>query len=720
VEDAGGFRIAVAVAVVAGIVALATRDVVGAGTAAATGVLAPVGFAVSWWRRRKENTLLKGVMFLAVLVAVAGMLRGVSGAADVEDVRGPLATMFLWVQTIHAFDVPRRRDLHFSLAASTAVVALAGSVALDSSFLWYFLPWALAAAGALGLGYRSEVLTRTPSAVRGTTGPRPLVRSAALVSATAVCVATGGLLALGFLPRGSGGRLATLPFRIPRIIPTGQAAGIVNPGLPDGGRTPPDEPFTGGQNAFFGFADYVDLRTRVDLSDKVVMRVRASRPAFWRGAVFDRYAGSAWTSSTDREQTVRGLPANVPPESTEGVPTEELTQTFYVERDMPNILFGAYHPREVWLPGGSIQVDDYRALRARFLLDEGSVYSVVSDVPTYGREDLEGIEGPAPPEIVQRYTVLPPGLPNRVRELAGRITAGEPTILGKAQAVERWLGGNTTYVLDIPPQPRGSDAVDHFLFEDRRGYCEQIASSMALLLRAVGVPTRFATGFAPGERNLFSGYFEVRGSEAHSWVEVYFPGAGWVEFDPTHEVPLGEATAEDRIPALAFAKRVLERLGDLLPGDVEISTAGLRRVLAAALGALPAVFAGAAAALGLFLGGRSGARRIAAALRRRRMLRAPPLAGEGPGVAAFRLVERAGAAAGLRRDPSTTAGEYAALLEPALRRGDGEGPASDLAGVVDVFERELYGGVPEEDREGAVRAAAGRVAAALLEPRPPG
>jgi hypothetical protein len=77
------------------------------------------------------------------------------------------------------------------------------------------------------------------------------------------------------------------------------------------------------------------------------------------------------------------------------------------------------------------------------------------------------------------------------------------------------------------------DVVEYFLFEQRRGYCEQFSSSLAVMARSLGIPARVATGYAPGEYNPFTGLYEVRASDAHAWVEVYFPGYGWSTFDPT-------------------------------------------------------------------------------------------------------------------------------------------------------------------------------------------
>ncbi len=113
------------------------------------------------------------------------------------------------------------------------------------------------------------------------------------------------------------------------------------------------------------------------------------------------------------------------------------------------------------------------------------------------------------------------------------------------------------------------DAVDEFLFVRHQGFCENIASAMALLLRAVGVPTRVVTGFGPGSRNAFTGYYDVRESDAHAWVEVLYPAAGWVQYDPTFGVPPANPGLASRFVApqvIAAAGRFVARI---IPGPVK-------------------------------------------------------------------------------------------------------------------------------------------------------
>jgi hypothetical protein len=126
------------------------------------------------------------------------------------------------------------------------------------------------------------------------------------------------------------------------------------------------------------------------------------------------------------------------------------------------------------------------------------------------------------------------------------------------------MGSHTRYTTDIPPLPRGADTVDEFLFGNRQGYCEQISTSLAVMLRTLGVPTREATGYVPGPYNPITDLYDVQAKDAHAWVQVWFPGFGWQSFDPTAYVPdanpspaatLGHDTLDTvkRIPAVPTA-----------------------------------------------------------------------------------------------------------------------------------------------------------------------
>ena len=103
-----------------------------------------------------------------------------------------------------------------------------------------------------------------------------------------------------------------------------------------------------------------------------------------------------------------------------------------------------------------------------------------------------------------------------MRALAHTITASAPTAYDKVLAIEQWLGQHTQYSLDIPRLPKGADAVDQYVFVDRKGFCEQIGTTLVVMLRELGIPARLAVGYTPGERNPFTGLYEVKASDAHA------------------------------------------------------------------------------------------------------------------------------------------------------------------------------------------------------------
>lgn len=715
----------IAVAVMFAIVGLLAQGLVNAATGIAVLLLTPAGFYVSWRRRNDRNFALKIALAAGAVLAFAHFLRGISGARSIDDTRTPLAEIFLWVQTLNSFDQPRRKNLHFSLASSVVLIAQAGSLALDIKFLGFFLPWGAAALAALVLSFRSEARERhlglmaarprrssagTGSGLRRLTvlglGPRG-------AAATLLGILLAGSVAFGFAPRGGGRYLAGFPFKIPNFIPTNTSAGIFNPGLPNLD-SPGSDPANVAPGAYFGFGNFVDLRTRASLPDDVVLRVRADRPAFWRGMVFDTYSSSVWTSSDKSFESRIGIPADIPHEPLiPPINGETISQTFYVARDQPNIIFTAYHPSQIWFPGEIVEFDSSRALRARVLLTNDLVYSVISEVPALSQSDLEVTTIGTPRQVLDRYTQLPRDLPKRVRDLASDIAGNQPTILAKAEAIQSWLQRNTKYDLDIPPQPRGTDAVDHFLFEEKRGYCEQIASSMTVMLRALGVPARFATGYDTGERNIFSGYFEVKASDAHSWVEVYFPRVGWIEFDPTHQVPPAKSSVGDSLPGVAVMKKIGAVLGALVPDAVPRSIGrALQWLMRATVSSGPRLAAVLIALAAAVIVVRFLRRRLGNWMANRLMRR--PIKGPPWEVVprAFRLIEEAGARAGIPRSASWTPSEYAGRLlisYPLL-------PRHDVDLVIEALQRELYAGASvASDEAASSEAAARRVSAALVE-----
>ena len=160
----------------------------------------------------------------------------------------------------------------------------------------------------------------------------------------------------------------------------------------------------------------------------------------------------------------------------------------------------------------------------------GNSYRVSSEVMVVGEDTLRSASQDYPPGISDRFLQIPHSLPDRVSSLASGIVSGASNPYDKAVAIETYLR-TLTYSGSPMSLPNDADAVDYFLFESRESYSDYFASAMAMMLRTQGVPTRLALGFGPGEEDADG--FLVRDSDNHSWPEVYFPGVGWVPFEPT-------------------------------------------------------------------------------------------------------------------------------------------------------------------------------------------
>src|SRR5204863_6160038 len=143
-----------------------------------------------------------------------------------------------------------------------------------------------------------------------------------------------------------------------------------------------------------------------------------------------------------------------------------------------------------------------------------------------------------PATIKAKYLQLPSSVPQRVKDLALTIVANKATPYDKAEAIETYLRNTYKYSTVVKSAPPGRDPVDYFLFDLKADFCEYFASSMAVLLREVGVPARVVEGFTSGSLDA-SNRYAVKELNAHAWVEVYFPQYGSIEFEPTpSELPI--------------------------------------------------------------------------------------------------------------------------------------------------------------------------------------
>jgi transglutaminase-like putative cysteine protease len=184
---------------------------------------------------------------------------------------------------------------------------------------------------------------------------------------------------------------------------------------------------------------------------------------------------------------------------------------------------------------------------------EQSAYTASSRLVRPASQQLRLAGEDYPDWVLKTYLNLPRSVPQRVWDLALDLTASEPTPYDQAAAIERYLR-TIPYTLEVGSPPSNRDLVDYFLFDLQRGFCDYYASAMVVLARAAGLPARLVVGYASGVYLPEQASYQVSQADAHAWAEIYFPGYGWVEFEPTAGRPAIERPEEaDQLAAQSGA-----------------------------------------------------------------------------------------------------------------------------------------------------------------------
>lgn len=307
------------------------------------------------------------------------------------------------------------------------------------------------------------------------------------------------------------------------------------------------------------YGEHLSLGRGSELSDTPIMTVEAPpRPAgnvryYWRARVYDRYAHARWTSTFSITQPVTPTHFGLTFPEVE----ERWTATFAFNLAIPiATLYTPPHP--IWVsrpaqanlaynPDGTA---DLAALHAAKPLRAGETYKARSSLSTATIAQLRAAGADYPLWVTDRYLQIPSTVTTRTLQLARQITSGMDNPYDIAAAVTTYLRTHIQYSETIPPPPPDQEPLDWFLFDLRQGFCSYYASAEVILLRSLGIPARLAVGFAQGERQDDEGegdIYLVRQRDAHSWPEVYFPGLGWVEFEPTaSQSPIYRSLGEDR------------------------------------------------------------------------------------------------------------------------------------------------------------------------------
>ncbi|MBW3669343.1 MAG: DUF3488 and transglutaminase-like domain-containing protein [Actinobacteria bacterium] len=271
----------------------------------------------------------------------------------------------------------------------------------------------------------------------------------------------------------------------------------------------------------------VDIRGRlVEQSTVELFTVQSNQPSYWRLTSLDTFDGAIWQSNDSYRPVDSRLPGGVDTQAAE----EAVIQDFTISALSSIWLPAAYRPQRVdGIDNVSFNADT-GSLITRTDTTDGYSYRVESALPRPTAAELQQAGPALVGRDLSRYLDLPP-IPTRVQRLAADLTRNAPTPYAKAKAMQDWFHANFAYDLKARAGHDGR-ALERFLFETRRGYCEQFAGAFAVMARAIGLPARVAVGFTPGELGE-DGRYHVRGLNAHAWPEVYIEDYGWTYFEAT-------------------------------------------------------------------------------------------------------------------------------------------------------------------------------------------
>ena len=309
------------------------------------------------------------------------------------------------------------------------------------------------------------------------------------------------------------------------------------------------------------YPDQFNLGTGSSLTDQTIFTVKPgiSQPTgagfYWRVRSYDTFSNGVWESTINHTRDFNPTHSNLKFDDLGNRQTIEfLVHPFRNLRMLfvPGLPITINRPVTLVYDGDNNQVQDIITVTANPMLRPGMVYTVSSSIAAPTIADMRAAGQEYPEWVTQTYLQLPPDLPVSIPALAAEVTTGIDNPYDQVAAITLWLRTNIEYSPTIPNPPPGRDPLEWVLFEHKQAFCNYYAAAHVLMLRSLGIPARWVVGYAQGEFDSQEGLYRVRDKDRHAWPEVFFPGLGWVEFEPTAfqadiQRPSGEASG-DRTP----------------------------------------------------------------------------------------------------------------------------------------------------------------------------
>lgn len=566
--------------------------------------LSAIGACWSWHRRRKKNVGFKFLLAIAMTIVLFSFFAKMFGTAQTGDNRLLLAEFLIQIQVLHSFDLPRRKDLGYSMIIGLVLLSVASTLSQTMLFGAMLLVFLAIALPVLMLDYCSRLGVDVVKLER--TSFRK-VNFRVLPAIFAIVLALG-LIIFAFMPRLPGYQLRMFPVSSPVTVHERFDNRVINnPGVGQGG-----EPQAGirrgrsGQGGapgndssdefYAGFGDKINQNQRGKLKPRVIMRVRSQIEGFWRVMAFDRYTGQGWeVSRNDKTQTIKRLPWSyrfLLPNPVTLSRTREVVQTYTIVSRMPNLIPALDRVREVYFPTDEIALDPESGLRAPIELGDGITYSIVSEVPYRDRTllRLNSLDAKYPKN--SPHFQIPPSIAKQVAKETNRILATSETPLRadyeKALYLGQYLKQRYRIRQDLELLKPGEDLVLAFL-QNQGGDRDHFSTALTVMLRSIGIPARLVAGYAPGQFNPFTGLYIVRNTDAFAMTEILVPRMGWFTIDPIPGHELIPPSIEDYQP-FSLLQRFWNWVAGWLPLPVTAWISEVIRMIGGAIGWFLALF----------------------------------------------------------------------------------------------------------------------------------
>lgn len=314
------------------------------------------------------------------------------------------------------------------------------------------------------------------------------------------------------------------------------------------------------------FGDVLAIQGHVKLGTNPVLEINAPSPGLVRGQSYDEYTGNGWRVANRIETRLDAKDLSAAGDTTLQKRQASTLRVKVLDAESTILTagtpIGSNVPTTVETPRGV--PNDIELMRSRKSLEKDDAYNSIGSESSATADDLRAAGKGYPGWVTDRYLQLPKSLPQRVRDEAKRVANQQATPYDVAVAIESYLR-TFPYDTDVESPPTGRDTVDFFLFDLKRGYFDYQASAMAVLLRSLGIPARVAVGYVLDPAEVNETTYTVSKKDAYAWVEVYFPGYGWVNFNPTQDREAGGAGGLGAVGSGGLDTFANPDLGDLFP-----------------------------------------------------------------------------------------------------------------------------------------------------------